>query len=52
MKKIIFDHFPALVVQMHVHINMYIQISPPEPEVGKISFSPQAGGTNRLQQTS
>jgi len=32
MKKIIFRHFSALVVQMHVHINMYIQITPAEPD--------------------
>ncbi|MGC2247297.1 MAG: hypothetical protein WA609_11900 [Terriglobales bacterium] len=29
MKNIIFSHFSALVVQMHVHINMYIQTLPP-----------------------
>jgi hypothetical protein len=32
MKKIIFNHFSALVVQIHVHINMYIQITPAEPD--------------------
>ena len=49
MKKFIFDHFSASVVQTYVHINMYIQMLPPNEKIPPIKMAAHSGRHLKLE---